>query len=65
MRRLTSIVLSAMLICLSMTPVFAANEPTCVMLKFSNDTRFKKIDSASMLSETVILPLNRSATRAL
>ena len=46
------VILTALLICASSTTAFAEN-PTCVMLQFSNDTRFKNIDSASVLSELV------------
>lgn len=51
-------IMTALLICASSTTVFAeissfGEAPTCVMLQFSNDTRFKNIDSASVLSELV------------
>lgn len=46
------VILTALLICASSTTAFA-DSPTCVMLQFSNDTRFKNIDSASLLSELV------------
>ncbi len=57
MKRLFGILI-ALLICASSTTAFAeisrfGELPTCVMLQFSNDTRFKNIDSASVLSELV------------
>lgn len=40
---------------MSFTPASAAaDDPTFVMLKFSNDTRYQNIDSASLLSDLVI-----------
>lgn len=44
--------LIVLIICATTTAF--AEEPTCIMLKFSNDTRYKNIDSASVLSELVI-----------
>ena len=57
MKRLFGI-LTALLICAGSTTAFAeisrfGDLPTCVMLQFSDDTRFKNIDSASVLSELV------------
>ena len=46
-------ILTALLICAVSTTAFAEN-PTCVMLRFSNNTRYKNIDSASVLSDYVI-----------
>ena len=51
MKRLIGI-LTALLICAGTSTAFA-DSPTCVMLKFSNDTRYKNVDSASVLSELV------------
>lgn len=44
--------LSALIIVTVSSTAFAEN-PTCVMLQFSNDTRYKNVDSASVLSELV------------
>lgn len=57
MKRLFGI-LTALLICAVSSTTFAelstfGDAPTCVMLQFSNDTRYKNIDSASVLSELV------------
>lgn len=46
------VILTALIICALSSTTFA-EAPTCVMLKFSNDTRYKNIDSASVLSELV------------
>ena len=51
MKKFFSIV-AALIICATST-VFA-EEPTCILLKFSNDTRYKNIDSAAVLSDLVI-----------
>lgn len=51
MKRLFGI-LTALLI-FAVTSTAFADSPTCVMLKFSNDTRYKNVDSASVLSELV------------
>lgn len=56
--KLLFMIMSALLICSISSTTFAAlstfgEAPTCVMLKFSNDTRYKNIDSASVLSELV------------
>lgn len=45
-------ILTALIICAASSTTFAET-PTCVMLKFSNDTRYKNIDTASVLSELV------------
>lgn len=45
-------ILTALLICAVSSTTFA-DAPTCVMLKFSNDTRYKNVDSAAILSELV------------
>ena len=45
-------IVAALIICATST-VFA-EEPTCILLKFSNDTRYKNIDSAAVLSDLVI-----------
>lgn len=45
-------IVAALIIFASATTTFA-EEPTCILLKFSNDTRYKNIDSAAMLSELV------------
>lgn len=47
------IVLIAFVITLISSVAFA-EEPTFIMLRFSNDTRYKNIDSASVLSDLVI-----------
>lgn len=45
-------VLITLTICLTSTSTFAESS-TCIFLKFSNDTRYKNVDSASVLSELV------------
>lgn len=45
-------ILTVFLICAMSSTTFAET-PTCIMLKFSNDTRYKNVDSASVLSELV------------
>ena len=49
-------VLSTMLMMLVSSTAFALSYdmPTCILMKFSNDTRFQSIDSASVLSDLVI-----------
>ena len=42
------------LICSMPTLTLAAESPTCVLVKFSNDTRFQEIDVESVLSELVV-----------
>ena len=39
---------------LAISATVFAETPTCVMLKFTNDTRFKNIDSAAVLSDLVM-----------
>ena len=46
-------ILTVLIICATTSTSFA-EEPTCILLRFSNDTRYKNIDSASVLSELVI-----------
>ena len=46
------VILSALIIVAIASTAFA-EAPTCVMLKFSNDTRYKNVDTASVLSELV------------
>lgn len=46
-------VIVALIICAATSPTFA-EEPICIMLRFSNNTRYKNIDSASVLSDYVI-----------
>ena len=48
------LILTLIIMCAMMTTAFAAENPTCVMLKFSNDTRYKNIDIASELSDFFI-----------
>ena len=45
-------IVAALIICATSTTF--AEEPTCILLKFSNDTRYKNIDSAAVLSDLVI-----------
>ncbi len=45
-------IITALFVSLISANVFAA--PTCVMMKFSNDTRFKNIDAADLLSNLVL-----------
>ena len=45
-------ILAMVLICATSTTF--AEEPTCILLKFSNDTRYKNVDTASVLSDFVI-----------
>lgn len=46
------LILSTLIIVAIASTAFAET-PTCIMLKFSNDTRYKNVDSASVLSELV------------
>lgn len=46
------VILTSLLICAISSTSFAET-PTCIMLQFSNDTRYKNVDSASVLSELV------------
>lgn len=46
------VILTAFLICTVSSTAFAET-PTCIMLQFSNDTRYKNVDTASVLSELV------------
>ncbi len=54
MKRLILFLTAIALFCMSFAPASAADDPTFVMLKFSNDTRYQNIDSASLLSDLVI-----------
>ena len=45
--------LIAVVMCAVASTAFA-EEPTCVMLRFTNDTRYKNVDSASVLSDLVL-----------
>ena len=49
----------ALIICAATSTTLAAS-PTCVMLTFSNDTRYKNIDSAAVLSDLVMEKLLNS-----
>ena len=51
MKKLLAVLTMLLALTFSVT-VFAA--PTCVMLKFTNDTRYKNIDSAAVLSDLVL-----------
>lgn len=46
-------ILTALIICAT-TSITFAEEPTCILLKFSNNTRYKNVDSAAELSDLVI-----------
>lgn len=46
------LILTALLICL--TSATSAQDPTSIMLRFSNDTRYKNVDSAAVLSDLVM-----------
>lgn len=52
MKRLFSVLIAFIMLGISSTAF--DEEPTCVMLKFSNDTRYKNVDSASVLSDLVL-----------
>ena len=41
-------------ICALTSPVSAADNPTCVLMKFTDDTRYEKIESAPSLSDLVM-----------
>ena len=41
-------------ICALTSPVSAADTPTCVLMKFTDDTRYEKIESAPSLSDLVM-----------
>ncbi|MBR2518853.1 MAG: hypothetical protein IKE46_03580 [Selenomonadaceae bacterium] len=45
-------IVTTLIIC-AMTSITFAEEPTCILLKFSNDTRYKNVDSAALLSDLV------------
>lgn len=47
------LILIMLIICVESSTAFAS-DPTCIMLRFSNDTRFKNVDSASVLSDLVM-----------
>ena len=55
-------ILSTMLTLLVSSTAFALSydTPTCILMKFSNDTRFQSIDSASVLSDLVIEKMLKS-----
>ena len=55
-------ILSTMLTLLISSTAFALSyeTPTCILMKFSNDTRFQSIDSASVLSDLVIEKMLKS-----
>ena len=53
MKKLISI-LTLILMTIFSTSALAADASTCILLKFSNDTRFRNIDSASVLSDLVV-----------
>lgn len=46
------VILTALFVSLISATAFA--EPTCIMMKFANDTRYQNIDSASALSDLVL-----------
>ena len=52
MKRLFSVLIAFIILGISSTAF--AEEPTCVMLRFTNDTRYKNVDSASVLSDLVL-----------
>ena len=54
MKSMFSLLTALVLLCSAMTQAFAADKPTCVLLKFSNDTRYKNIDTESLLSDLVV-----------
>ena len=55
MKKFISILtLTLTLMIINLTSVFAADAPNCILIKFSNDTRFRNIDSASVLSDLVL-----------
>ena len=41
-------------------PVDSDDKPTCVLMKFTDDTRFDEIHSADQLSDLVMLRLSKS-----
>lgn len=47
------LIIMALIICAATSTAFA-QDPTSIMLRFSNDTRFKNVDSASVLSDLVM-----------
>lgn len=53
MKKFLSSLIISILICTMMSTALAADEPTCVLLKFSNDTHYQNIDTAALLSDLV------------
>ena len=51
-----SFILTALALCTSLyaSVVQAAENPTCILMKFTDDTRFDKIESAASLSDLVM-----------
>ena len=54
MKKVIAILMSTLIFMMTPMVSFAEKRPTCVLVKFSNDTRFKNIDSASVLSDYVL-----------
>ena len=54
MRNSILVLMTVMFSLLYSTAVFAGEEQTCVLIKFSNDTRYKKVDTANLLSDLVL-----------
>lgn len=51
-----NVILTALVLCTSLytSVVQAAENPTCILMKFTDDTRFDKIESAASLSDLVM-----------
>lgn len=55
MKKLTAILTALLMMVIFASSALAADEGApCILLKFSNDTRYKNVDSASVLSDLVI-----------
>ena len=54
MKRSIAILMTALMMLFTSTALAADEGAPCILIKFSNDTRYKNIDSASVLSDLVI-----------
>ena len=63
MKKLTAFLTTFLIgACLQVNTAFASSNPTCVLMKFTDDTRFDKIESAAALSDLVMEKLISSGT---
>ena len=54
MKKIIIMLILILIATISMAFAYESPKPTCVLIKFENDTRYKNIDSASVLSDLVI-----------